>query len=197
MIPKPAKVWPLRATTTFVEAFRIKWRIYGGVYILRRPYSMYFRESSLISAASGTVANSISALVANTVNIPYFYRYAWRFASAASMRLPGGITALASNLPIAIGPTGSVGKIAAVPRCLPGPGTSTGSNSGRQDEMRMNYLNFWKTRGSIAAAPSMPPVSAPAIPGLMTSWPARYRPGTGVRALSASDSMRRGVVSMP
>jgi hypothetical protein len=45
-------------------------------------------------------------------------------------------------------------------------------------------LSFWKTRGSIAAAPNMPPASAPAIPGLITFWPARNRPGTGVRAFS-------------
>jgi len=30
-------------------------------------------------------------------------------------------------------------------------------------------LNLWKTRGSIAAALSMPPQSAPAMPGLNTS----------------------------
>ena len=107
------------------------------------------------------------------------------------------ITALSSNLPTAIGPNGSVGNTAAVARSMLGLSTSAASHSQRQDRIHIPYLSFWKTRGSIAAAPTMPPESAPAIPGLITSWPARNRPGTGVRALSASVNMRRGVVSTP
>ena len=75
--------------------------------------------------------------------------------------------------------------------------TSPASHNERQDGMHMPYLSFWKTRGSIAAAPNIPPARAPAIPGLITSWPDRNRPGTGVRALSASDNNRRGLVSTP
>ena len=53
------------------------------------------------------------------------------------------------------------------------------------------------TRGSIAAALSTPPNSAPAIPGVITSCPDRNSPGTGVRGRSASDKTRRGVTSSP
>jgi len=119
------------------------------------------------------------------------------FFAAAEFALLCGISTLFSNLTAAIGPSGSVGNTYAVARSLLSPGTSEASHSQRQDRIHRHYLNFWKTRGSIAAAPNMPPASAPAIPGLITSWPAKNRPGTGVRALSASDNIRRGVVSRP
>jgi hypothetical protein len=52
-------------------------------------------------------------------------------------------------------------------------------------------------RGSTAAAAMTPPIIAPVIPALDTSWPVRKRPGTGVRARKLSDRKRLGLASKP
>ena len=80
-----------------------------------------------------------------------------------------GITALSNNIPTSISPTGSIGNTAAVPRWLISLSTSAASLSERKNGIHMPYLSFWKTRGSIAPAPIMPPARAPAIPGHITS----------------------------
>jgi hypothetical protein len=48
------------------------------------------------------------------------------------------------------------------------------------------YLKCWNTRGSTAAAPSMPPQRAPAMPGVITSWPCEKRHQPGFNSLLES-----------
>lgn len=53
------------------------------------------------------------------------------------------------------------------------------------------------SEGSRLEAAIRPPMKAPGTPGLVTSWPASRRPGTGVRTCRSGLLRRSAVISIP